>query len=145
MLDNLYHNIGGKIKNWAKWIFIFEAIGAIIAGIVLIFTDEDFILYGLITLICGPIIAWVSSWILYAFGELVEDVHFIRNKEERTVVDNKLNTVAPKVYKSNPNNKTTHPITVVPSNTGYKCPVCKMSMDSLVPCERCGYVPPQDA
>lgn len=29
-----------------------------------------------------------------------------------------------------------------PEVNGYMCPVCKMSMDSLVPCERCGYVPP---
>ena len=84
MLDNLYENIGGKIKNWAKWIFIIEAIGAIITGLVLLFTDEDFILVGLLTLVCGPLVAYVGSWILYAFGELVEDVHAIRNKEGTT-------------------------------------------------------------
>ena len=60
MLDNLYENIGGKIKNWAKWIFIIEAIGAIITGLVLLCTDEDLILYGLLTAICGPFVAWVS-------------------------------------------------------------------------------------
>ena len=84
MLDNLYENIGSKIKNLAKWIFIVEAIGAIITGLVLLCKDEDLILYGLITLACGPIVAYIGSWILYAFGELVEDVHAIRNKEETT-------------------------------------------------------------
>lgn len=78
MLDSLYENIGGKIKNWAKWMFIFEAIGAVIAGLVLLFTDEDLILYGLLTAICGPIVAYVSSWILYAFGQLVEDNERVR-------------------------------------------------------------------
>lgn len=29
-------------------------------------------------IIGGPIVAWVGSWILYAFGELVEDVHALR-------------------------------------------------------------------
>ena len=29
----------------------------------------------------GPIVALVSTWTLYAFGELVEDVHAIRNKQ----------------------------------------------------------------
>ena len=72
MLDNLYENIGGKIKNWAKWIFIIEAIGAVITGIALLATDDDFILVGLLTLFCGPLVAYVGSWILYAFGELVE-------------------------------------------------------------------------
>ena len=84
MLDNLYENIGSKIKNWAKWIFVIEAIGAVITGLVLLFTDEYLILYGLLTLVCGPIVAYVGSWILYAFGELVEDVHAIRNKEGTT-------------------------------------------------------------
>lgn len=70
MLDSLYENIGGKIKSWAKWIFIVEAIGSIIAGIVL--AAEEDILYIFIAII-GPFIAWVSSWILYAFGELVEN------------------------------------------------------------------------
>ena len=31
------------------------------------------ILYGLLVLIAGPIIAWVSSWLLYGFGQLIEN------------------------------------------------------------------------
>ncbi|MBE6783518.1 MAG: hypothetical protein E7536_05855 [Ruminococcaceae bacterium] len=71
--DRLYENIGGKIKKWAKWIFIVEAIGAIIAGLVLIINvEEELILHGFLALIFGPVVAFVGSWILYAFGELVE-------------------------------------------------------------------------
>ena len=71
MLDNLYENIGGKIKNWAKWTFIVEAVAAVIAGIAVIIDSEDFLLaFALILL--GPIVAFIGSWILYAFGELVE-------------------------------------------------------------------------
>ena len=55
-----------------KWIFIVEAIGAVITGLVLIGTDEHLVLYGFLTMILGPIVAWIGSWILYAFGELVE-------------------------------------------------------------------------
>ncbi len=84
MLDNLYENIGGKIKNWAKWLFIVEAISAIITGIVLIVNDDDYITHGILTLICGPIVAWVGSWLMYAFGQLVEDVHAMRDKEGTT-------------------------------------------------------------
>ena len=75
MLDNLYSNIGTKIKNGAKLIFIAEAIAAIIGGICLM--DE---LLGIIIIFCGPLVAYVSSWLLYAFGELVEDTHAIRKK-----------------------------------------------------------------
>ena len=87
MLDNLYENIGGKIKNWAKWIFIVEAICAIITSVALFSEaeyNEIFILYGFLTIILGPIVAWVGSWILYAFGQLVEDVHAMRDKEGTT-------------------------------------------------------------
>lgn len=107
MLDNLYENIGGKIKNWAKWIFIVEAIGSIITAIVLPIASgdpDDFILISLLIAIVGPIVAWVGSWILYAFGELVEDVHAIRNKEG-TAAEEKAKYEAkksnPKVYNTN--------------------------------------------
>lgn len=81
----MYDNIGGKVKLLAKIVFIVEAIVAVIAGIALLATDDSFAFVGLLTLFCGPIIAWVGSWILYAFGVLVEDVHIIRNGEATTV------------------------------------------------------------
>ena len=78
MLDKLYTNIGGKIKNWAKWIFIVEAISVISSAIVLL-VKEDF-LYGLLCLIVGPIVAFVSTWLLYGFGEMIEDLGLLRQK-----------------------------------------------------------------
>ena len=101
MLDNLYADIGVKIKNWAKWIFIVEAIGAVISGIVL-FADE-FILAGLLTLVCGPIIALVSTWLLYAFGQLVDDTHAIRNQDKKiNNIDKNLQTmVQPMIDEAN--------------------------------------------
>lgn len=71
--DGLYSRIGYKIKTWAKWIFIIEAIAAVIGGLVMIFTEEDvLIVTGIVTMITGPFVAFVSSWILYGFGELIE-------------------------------------------------------------------------
>lgn len=73
--DGLYENIGIKIKNLARWIFIIDAIGAVIAGIIMICSavdiDDIFFIAGMFTMICGPFVAWVSSWIIYAFGDLV--------------------------------------------------------------------------
>lgn len=80
MIDNLYANIGGKIKGWAKWIFIIEAIGAIIGAFVMMGNDDA--LTGMLLLIAGPFAALVSTWLLYAFGELVEDVHYLRKEKE---------------------------------------------------------------
>ena len=68
-LDGLYANIGAKIKGWAMWIFILEAIGFVLTGIVMLIGENA---AGLLFLFGGPFVAWVSSWMLYAFGELVE-------------------------------------------------------------------------
>ncbi len=80
MFDSLYNNIGGKIKGLAKFIFIFYAILSIILGLLSLLLAENnvYIVLGLLFLICGPIISWILSWFLYAFGELVEDVGIIR-------------------------------------------------------------------
>ena len=105
MIDLLYVNIGGKIKTLAKWSFIIEAIGAIIAGIVMIFTDSTLILYGLLTLFFGPIVAWVSTWILYGFGDLVDkagDITSLLYGLEETVEKNSSNE-----NPSQPNNYST--------------------------------------
>ena len=73
----MYDNIGRKIKGLAKAIFIAQGISMAITGIVLMCIDEDLILYGVLTLILGPIFAWISSWLLYGFGELIDKVSSI--------------------------------------------------------------------
>lgn len=73
-VDSLYNNIGSKIKNWAKWVFIVEAVASVIGAIVMMAAAESAgaIATGLLALVVGPVIAWVSSWLLYGFGELIE-------------------------------------------------------------------------
>lgn len=68
----MYDNIGGKIKALAKFIFIFQAIAMFITGIVLLAVDDDLIAVGLPLMLAGPLLAWISSWMLYGFGELIE-------------------------------------------------------------------------
>ena len=68
----MYDNIGGKIKGLAKATFIVEAIATVITGIALMASDEDMIPVGLLVMVVGPIVAWVSSWLLYGFGELID-------------------------------------------------------------------------
>ncbi len=79
----MYDNIGGKIKNLAKAIVIVEAIVSIIIGIVLMSTDEDLMLTGLLVMLCGPIIAWVSSWPVYGYGQLIENSDIIAEEYNR--------------------------------------------------------------
>ena len=84
----MYDNIGGKIKGLAKASFIVAAIAEVITGIALMATDEDLILYGFLVMVVGPIVAWVSSWLLYGFGELIDKASDIerntRGGERRT-------------------------------------------------------------
>ena len=68
----MYDNIGRKIKGLAKAIFIAQGISMAITGIVLMCIDEDLILYGILSLILGPVLAWISSWLLYGFGEIID-------------------------------------------------------------------------
>lgn len=70
----MYSNIGGKIKGLAKTICIIEAALSAIGGVLLVALDDDLIMYGMALAIIGPIIAWLASWALYGFGELIERV-----------------------------------------------------------------------
>ena len=79
----MYDNIGEKIKDLAKASFIVAAIAEVITGIALIATDEDLIGYGLLVMFVGPIVAWVSSWLLYGFGQLIENSDIIAEEHKR--------------------------------------------------------------
>ncbi|MBO5041954.1 MAG: hypothetical protein J6D87_03220 [Clostridia bacterium] len=68
-----YDDVGGKIKNLAKSSFWVEAICTIVAGFIIL-ADNGFKdgWWGILIIIGGPLVAWVASWILYGFGEIVD-------------------------------------------------------------------------
>lgn len=68
---------GEKIKGLARTIFIVEIIFAIIAGIALMVSKENLIIIGLLVLFGGCLIAWVSFWLLYGFGEIIDKLYYI--------------------------------------------------------------------
>ena len=71
----MFHNIGGKIKALAKictWIGI---VSSILFGSFVIFEsgfDETFFM-GLLIIILGPLSSWIGSFLLYGFGQLIEN------------------------------------------------------------------------
>jgi len=98
-MESLYQNIGEKIKSMAKAVFVLGTLASIIMGIIIIGEEvfEYDAAFGVIMLIVGPIIAWVSSWITYGFGELIEKASSIDRKmnsngnaksETQTKIDN---------------------------------------------------------
>ena len=92
-----YDNIGSKIKAWAKWIFAVEAIASVITGFVLMGNDEEYlilVLAGWLLVILGPCAAWVSSWLLYGYGQLIENSDIIA--EEHVRINEKYEKIAAK-------------------------------------------------
>ena len=72
----MYDNIGRKIKDLARTVFyivtflsLCMAIGNILSdpGVISIFLSIALIIF-------VPLAAWISSWVLYGFGELIEKV-----------------------------------------------------------------------
>lgn len=68
----MYDNIGKKIKGLAMATCFIGIMAAVIYGLVLISLDEDFILFGILIMLIGSLVAWISSLCLYGFGELIE-------------------------------------------------------------------------
>ena len=68
----MFNNIGKKFKVLAKVMFWLQAIGAVITGIILLAEDDELLIYSLLLILAGPLYAWISSWFLYGFGELID-------------------------------------------------------------------------
>ncbi len=83
-----FDNIGRKIKNLAKWscwiTILLIWIAAPITLIVLLSEEPDLFWIPLVGAIVGPVFIWIGSWAMYAFGEFVEDIHAMRDKEGTT-------------------------------------------------------------
>ncbi|MEG1262861.1 MAG: hypothetical protein RSD95_12670 [Clostridia bacterium] len=84
----MYQNIGKKIKGIAKfyaWMGVFFSV--VYAAIIMIGGVPDVqigmtgrIIAGIVVLAMGSLIAWISSWLVYGFGELIENVKKIADK-----------------------------------------------------------------
>lgn len=72
----MYDNIGKKIKGLAKALFIILSLMFVLYGATFIMGSRSIgsknYLLGLSIILGGPLVAWISSWVLYGFGELVD-------------------------------------------------------------------------
>ena len=80
----MFNNIGSKIKAVAQVITWIGIISSIIGGIVIMALQESPI--GVLVIIGGSFISWLSSLTLYGFGQLIENTDIIaeRNKADNT-------------------------------------------------------------
>ena len=73
-----FNNVGAKIKSFTKWycwVSIIIIWVAAVIGFFAGFADDDTIFITFISIVAAavmPFIIWVSSWMMYGFGELIE-------------------------------------------------------------------------
>ena len=73
----MYENVGKKIMMLAKvlgWIFLAAGVIAFIVLLAMEFSDGI-----AFASLAGGVLMYISSWFLYGFGQLVDDVRIIRN------------------------------------------------------------------
>lgn len=80
MLDELYSDIGQKMKNWAKGIFVVETILTILGAIITFFIEPEMFFLCVLMVVIGPLLAWISTWMLYGFGEIIDRLSSIDDK-----------------------------------------------------------------
>ena len=72
----MFNNVGKKIMTFAKVLFWFLVIGCALAGLIMaIELDEGFLLLVPAGLLLAP-----GAWMIYGFGQLVEDIHTNRGR-----------------------------------------------------------------
>ena len=77
--DNMQNN-GSMMKTKNKGLF--RNAGAKLKVLALIFFIIDiFVIIGIAAILVSPLIGWLNAIMLYAFGELCENVHDIRNQK----------------------------------------------------------------
>lgn len=82
----MYNNVSKKIQKLGQIIGIGLMVAGVIAFLILIslagknsrtlYTTWAFVSLGI------GVVGWISSWFMYAFGQLVDDVRAIRGKLE---------------------------------------------------------------
>lgn len=70
--NNMYTNIGGKIKMLAKIVCFLGIIGSLIYGICVFATYYWMRGTGIAIMLGGPLLSWIGSFFTYGFGELIE-------------------------------------------------------------------------
>lgn len=113
----MFNNIGKKIKTLAKVVCWLGIIGGIISGLSLIavgaagsgitvnsngstsfVSGMALVVAGIILLVLLPLLAWVSSFMLYGFGEMVDNVSELKQSNEEML--NRVSNIAQNVYYS---------------------------------------------
>ena len=83
----MFKNIGDKIKTLAEVICILGIISSFVIGCILMAINLAFFLKGILTIVLGSLASWIGSFVLYGFGQLVDDVNFLRFNAENKAIE----------------------------------------------------------
>lgn len=87
----MYENIGKKIKIVAVVIALIGTCVSFCYGLIMLF-DSVRVAFAILTMLIGPFISWVSSFVLYGFGQLIENSDKLVDLRERRVIKDKSKT-----------------------------------------------------
>lgn len=75
----MFNNVGGKIKGLAKVLTLIGIIGSIITGGLMVdAVDDDIAVFvSLGVTIFGCLMSWIGSFLLYGFGQLIENTDIL--------------------------------------------------------------------
>ncbi len=84
MFISAFKNIGRVIKIVAEVLFWVGIVASLIFGILVGTIEEDNTVFiGVLLMICGSISSWVTSLLVYGFGQLVENSDTLVQKESQ--------------------------------------------------------------
>lgn len=144
----MFDDIGGKIKGLAKVITIIGIVASCICGLVMLVESENF-LFGVLVAGLGSLGSWVGSFLLYGFGELIDQT-VDNNRLLRQISTSGKNTskdISDLVNVTAAQNAQESPVSAfIGSCTPVRldamriqCPKCKtMQMSNNTTCRHCG-------
>ena len=140
-MNDLFSNIGGKIKAIAIGETVIGAIASVIAGFAMMATDVELFFAGLVVMVVGSLVAWISSFLLYAFGEIVDQLVEINGKlnagGEKSPEPMGVANLPPVKSYSSVNIQQTKPVQKTP--TGWTCKKCgTTNQNGSICCKDCG-------
>ena len=69
----MFSNIGGKIKALAQFCTWAGIIASVLTGAMILQNPRGNYVVGVAIIVFGSLISWISSFVLYGFGQLVQN------------------------------------------------------------------------
>ncbi len=141
-------NIGKEIKRIISFVLSIETVACVITGVAVACIDFEYLWWvGLLILVVGSLLCWLSYLLIYAFGELVDKVCLIEQKltgtespssnqnEPNNKSFSKLSSITPLASSNNQSTKQAAP-------NEWKCPACGVINQNYVGTCGCGQTKP---